>query len=140
MASEIISGNFRMLLMPYGDRWRRARKVMHQILNTQQADKFQVYEDLESKRLLLDYLREPDKWYFANQQFSNSVILSIVFGRRSVLGDPHTIELLENNEVMTRNIKPGANLVDGFPWLAELPKVLQWWRPRGEAIFRKTRE
>jgi Cytochrome P450 len=34
--------------------------------------------------------------------------------------------------------QPGKNLVDSYPILSSLPKPLQWWRPRGERIFKKT--
>jgi len=35
--------------------------------------------------------------------------------------------------------QPGANIVDGFPILVQLPKALQWWRPRGQKMFEITR-
>ena len=34
--------------------------------------------------------------------------------------------------------QPGKNLVDSYPILANLPKPLQWWRPRGQAIHEQT--
>ena len=109
-----MSGNNRFLLMPYGGRWRSIRKVMHQVLNSRQADKFQVYQDIESRRLLHAYLHHPDMWYRANQQFANSVILSVVFGRTADMNDPTMAELFASLQVFLRNIKPGANLVDMF--------------------------
>jgi hypothetical protein len=33
-------------------------------------------------------------------------------------------------------MQPGKNLVDSYPVLANLPKPLQWWRPRGEKIHK----
>ncbi|RYC84014.1 hypothetical protein BFJ63_vAg13101 [Fusarium oxysporum f. sp. narcissi] len=139
MAQELMSGNNRFLLMPYGDRWRGIRKIMHQVLNSRQADKFQVYQDIESRRLLHAYLRHPDKWYLANQQFANSVILSVVLGRTSDMNDPTLAELFATTQVFLRNIKPGANLVDMFHWLARLPKWMQWWRPYGLALFERSK-
>ena len=128
------------MLMPYGDRWRATRKIMHQILSTRQKDVFQPFQDLESKNLLYDYLHNPEKWYLANGRFANSVIMSVVFGTRSTLDDPEVVALFETIEMFLEEQQPGKNVVDGFPILATLPKVLQWWRPRGERIFNITRE
>lgn len=139
MTQDIMSGGSRIVLMLYGDRWRRTRKIMHQILSTRQKDVFQPFQDLESKNLLYDYLHKPDKWYLAGR-FANSVIMSIVFGTRSSLDDPEVVALFETLEMFLEEQQPGRNVVDGFPVLANLPKILQWWRPRGERIFKITRE
>lgn len=96
------------------------------------------FQDLESKNLIWDYLETPDRWWAANSRYANSVIMSVVFGRRSLLDDPDVVELFETIELFLENQQPGKNLVDGFPVLEKLPKPLQWWRPRGEAIFDKT--
>ena len=140
MTQDIMSGGSRIVLMPYGDRWRATRKIMHQILSTRQKDVFQPFQDLESKNLLYDYLHNPGKWYLANGRFANSVIMSVVFGTRSTLDDPEVVALFEPIEMFLEEQQPGKNVVDGFPILATLPKALQWWRPRGERIFNITRE
>jgi hypothetical protein len=72
MTQDIVSGGGRIVLMPYGDIWRRLRRIMHQILSTRQASTYQDYQDLESKQLLWDYLHFPEKWFLHNGRFSNS--------------------------------------------------------------------
>ena len=72
MTQDIVSGGGRIVLMPYGDIWRRLRKIMHQILSTRQASTYKDYQDLESKQLLWDYLHTTDKWFLHNGRFSNS--------------------------------------------------------------------
>ena len=139
MTQDIMSGKSRIVLMPYNDRWRMLRKIMHNILSTRSQDVFKPFQDLESKHLLWDYLHHPDRWFAANGRFANSVIMSVVFGRRSTLDDPDIVELFDTIELFLNNQQPGVNFVDGFPFLAKLPPSLQWWRPRGEEIFRKTR-
>ncbi|KAF7535038.1 hypothetical protein G7054_g5739 [Neopestalotiopsis clavispora] len=138
MTQEIISGGSRIVLMPYNDRWRTVRKIMHNVLMARQQDVFMPFQDLESKHLLFDYLEKPDRWWSANGRFANSVIMSVVFGRRSKLDDPYVIELFETLELFLENQQPGVNIVDGFHFLNKLPKALQWWRPRGDRIFQKT--
>ncbi|KAK3312725.1 cytochrome P450 [Apodospora peruviana] len=138
MTQGIMSRDSRIVLMPYGDQWRTVRKMMHQILSARALDVFMPFQDLESKNLCWDYLETPDRWWSANGRYANSVIMSVVFGRRSSLDDPHVVELFETLELFLENQQPGVNLVDAFPVLAKLPKPLQWWRPRGNRIFEKT--
>ncbi|KAK6072221.1 cytochrome p450 [Seiridium cupressi] len=138
MTQSIMSDDSRIVLMPYNDKWRTLRKVMHSILSTRAMDIFMPFQDLESKHLLWDYLETPGKWWAANGRYANSVIMSVVFGRRSTLDDPDVVELFETIDLFLENQQPGTNIVDGFPVLEKLPKKLQWWRPRGEAIYRKT--
>lgn len=132
-----MSGGSRILLMPYSDRWRAIRKVMHTILNKQNATVFAPFQDLESKHLLYDYLHRPEKWYTANQRFSNSVIMSVVFGKRMELDHPQTRELLETATEILKALQPGAHIADSLPILENLPKALQWWRPKAEHAFQK---
>lgn len=138
MTQGIMSGDSRVVLMPYNDHWRTIRKIMHQILSSRQQDVFMGFQDLESKNLCWDCLQNPDKWWSANGRFSNSVIMSVIFGRRSSSDDPDLIELFETQDLFLENQQPGVNIVDAFPILEKLPKRLQWWRPRGEKIFQKT--
>jgi hypothetical protein len=66
------------------------------------------------------------------------VIMSVVFGRRATWDDPELAALFETAEEFLALQQPGVNIVDAFPVLAQLPKPLQWWRPRGEKIHEKT--
>jgi len=139
MTQGIISGDSRIVLMPYNEQWRTTRRIMHQILSARALDVFMPFQDLESKNLLWDYLEKPDRWWSANARFANSVIMSVVFGRRSMLDDPDVVELLETMELFLENQQPGVNIVDVFLFLDKLPKFLQWWRPRGQRIFEQTK-
>lgn len=138
MTQGIMSGDSRIVLMPYNERWRMLRKIMHQILSSRQQDVFKPFQDLESKNLCWDYLQTPSRWWSSNARYANSVIMSVVFGRRSTLDDPDVVELFETLELFLENQQPGVNIVDAFPVLDKIPKVFQWWRPRGERVFQKT--
>lgn len=140
MAHELASGSKRILLMPYGDLWRRERKVMHQILNRTQQDLFYPFQDLESKALLYQYLETPDLWYIAHGRFANSVIMSVVFGRRTSLDDPDLKALLSNAAEFVKYLMPGRALVDLLPWLLKIPYFREWqpWRWHGDKMYRST--
>lgn len=76
----------------------------------------------------------------ANQRYANSVIMSVVFGKRFELGSPETRELLETSTEILMALQPGASIVDALPILGKLPKSLQWWRPRGLRAHEKCKK
>lgn len=112
---------------------------MHGILNSRQMDNFAVYQDVESKQMLWDYLQKPELWYTNNQRFASSVIMSVVFGRRLLLGDPNLKPLLKQAAEMVAHLQPGASLADAFPVLARLPQFLHWWRPEGLRLYKESK-
>lgn len=132
MVFDIISGRSRIVFMPYGETWRTIRRFLHQILNTRTKNPFQRPQELEAIQLVYEYLTVPHRWFEANQRFSNSVIMNVVFGRRAEIGDPSAQMIFESSGEVLKNLAVGYNLVDGFPQLAKLPRFMQWWRPRGE--------
>ncbi|KAF2198478.1 cytochrome P450 [Delitschia confertaspora ATCC 74209] len=125
MTQEIMSRNGRMVLMPHSDLWRSQRKQMHQILSTRQLEAFRFARNMESKHLLYEYLHKPESWYAANGRYSNSVIMSIVFGRRSDLNNPQLRDVQMTMEMFITSVQPGANIVD--------------WRVRGNRMFEETK-
>jgi cytochrome P450 len=138
-ASGLLSNDCRMLLMPYGERWRLLRRILHSVLNKQMMPTFAPFQDVESRHLLWDFLDSPQQWHLGTQRFANSVIMSVVFGKRMKLEDPDVRELFDTSNELILALQPGANLVDSLPVLAKiLPKPLQWWRKRGERLHDKT--
>ena len=136
---DLMSGGKRIVLMPYNDKWREIRKIMHSILNSKQMNQFAGYQDLETKQLLWDYLKQPDLWFKANQRYTNAVIMSVVFGRRLLIDDPNLSPLLRQAEEMIKHLQPGSTLVDTFPVLARLPSWMQWWRVGGLRLYEESR-
>jgi cytochrome P450 len=47
-------------------------------------------------------------------------------------------DLFRTIEYFLGNQRPGKWMVQTYPQLAKLPKVLQWWRPYGEKLFNDT--
>ncbi|KAE9574997.1 hypothetical protein CGMCC3_g8928 [Colletotrichum fructicola] len=141
MAYDLVSRGKRTLLMPYGDLWRRERKVMHQILNATQRNIFEPFQDLESKALLLNYLERPEEWWKSHGAFSGSVIMSVVFGRRAGVDDANLSDSLAVSEEFVEYLMPGRAIVDHFPFLADIPwfKALQPWRWYGDDLYKRTR-
>jgi hypothetical protein len=121
---------------------------MHQLLTAKQADTYRPFQDLESKKLIYDLLQSPEKFMLHNRRYSNSgttfqtlaniVIMSVVFGRRTMTEDSDVEALFRTIDLFLSNQVPGKWIVDGYPQLAKIPNFLQWWRPYGEQCFRET--
>jgi cytochrome P450 len=106
---------------------------MHAILNIKNAPTFAPFQDLESKQLVYEVLQAPEKWYLANQRFANSVVMSVVFGKRIMDRMEGNVEaLFDTSREFIMAMQPGANLVDTFYILDRLPAPLKWWRKRGQ--------
>jgi len=67
-----------------------------------------------------------------------SVIMSVVFGKRTRGDDKYVKMMFETAEEFLTAFVPGTYLCDSFPVLAKLPRFLQWWKPAGEAAYNKT--
>lgn len=138
MLNDIMSGGARMVFMGYTEKWRNQRKIMHSILNGRQADtKFVQFQNLEAKQLVYEMLKNPEEYSSASQRFSNSVILSVIFGRRARHNDELLNFIMGYTSVLGDfQFNPLKSPADVFTWLAKLPKALQWWRPFGEQFFK----
>jgi cytochrome P450 len=135
MATDIVSGQNRIVVMPYNTKWRTIRKVVHQNLMTNKVEQYQPIIEDESCQLLWEYYTEPDRWYLHNNRFANSLILTVLFGLRKGKVDASLDDVLGVSEDFIRQIQIGTNLVDVFPPLARLPWWMQWWRRKGEELY-----
>jgi hypothetical protein len=121
MRADIMSGGKKLLFMPNNDLFRLERKIAHEVLGPSQKKIFAHQQDLESKALLFDCLSQPDKWWLAHVRYSSSVIMNVLFGRRTKLGHENVTRILICGEHVFEVIQPGSNIIDAFPWLAEVP-------------------
>lgn len=138
MPGDVASGGKRVVFMPYGDLWKWERKVMHEIIGPGNRDVFAPLQDTESRALLYQYLTEPERWNHANARYSSSLIMNLVFGRRTKLGDPNVDRIIETNNEIMKMFEPGSSWIDSFPFLAyiPLPKSIQPWRWWGDSVYR----
>ncbi|CAI6027363.1 unnamed protein product [Clonostachys chloroleuca] len=135
MASGIVSRNMRPLLLPYNDRWRRGRKLMHQLTMPTAADSYQPVQDYESKRMLsslIDNPRKYDKWF---ELYASGVVFRIGFGKWIETGEELEVKrIMEVNHNLERVASPGAYLVDSLPFLNMLPEALAPFKLEGRRL------
>ena len=61
-SGEILSDNKRGLMLPYGEDWRKWRKVLHNGFHSRRAETYNEIQTLESAVLMHQLLTEPTKY------------------------------------------------------------------------------
>ncbi|KAK5328815.1 hypothetical protein LTR93_002600 [Exophiala xenobiotica] len=140
MVGEIMSRMKRLVLQPYSPEWRELRKVMHILLTGRSADSYRVLEDMESRQAMYEILQNPDEWYLHTIRFAASFTIGMVYGVRQEGRSDLFQKVSDAQDEFLRNNVPGTWLVDDYPQLRHLPKLLQWWRPYGEKVYQFTRD
>ncbi|VUC26362.1 unnamed protein product [Clonostachys rosea] len=137
MPGDVASGGKRVVFMPYGNLWKWERKLIHEIIGPGNRNIFAPLQDMESRTLLYDYLQQPDLWHQAHARYASSLIMSMVYGRRTKLGDPNVDRIIDTNNEIMKMFEPGSSLIDAFPFLAyiPLPRSIQPWRWWGDRVF-----
>ncbi|KAI1215193.1 cytochrome P450 [Annulohypoxylon truncatum] len=130
MGGELLSGGMRGLMSPYGAFWRRWRKLLHSGFMQRQSETYRPIQSLESKVLLNDLLRTPERFRKHLERYAASVIVTVTYGRR--VEDVDTdIVVQRNGESMDRltqvNI-PGKYAVERYPALKYVPSIFAPWK------------
>lgn len=98
---EMYLQNDSTLVMPYGDKWRKHRKLLHSGLMQKAAHSYRPIQEMESQRLAWDFVNKPQQFLDAIERYTASVTLMVAFGRRvDSLGDPLVLQVNERNRFM----------------------------------------
>lgn len=79
---ETASGNKRILLVGYNERWRRLRKALHNQLQPQAARDFEPMQRKAARALIQDILDEPGLFLDHIRTYASSIVLSMAYGGR----------------------------------------------------------
>ncbi|KAH0835353.1 Cytochrome P450 family protein [Fonsecaea pedrosoi] len=140
--ADIITGKARIVNMPYGEEFRKHRKIIHTLLGIQNAKIFLPYQEYESRQTLRNLLHSPDLFYSEMSRYSASVTFSLLVGARFDRSDaflPTIIGEMMQKFFNTQDITPGAWVVDLYPFLDYLPGFLAPWRSQAYSIHRELR-
>ncbi|GLI76682.1 hypothetical protein PoHVEF18_004958 [Penicillium ochrochloron] len=131
IASGIVGRNGRSLLLP-PSQWTENRRVMHSLLSGTAMKQYGSWQELESTQMLAEYYFQPQRWYRHHYRDANSVVHRIALGERLVKSGKQLADL---QDVVTKFVVSiGTSLVDWFPGLDKLPRVLQPRRRHWEEL------
>ena len=117
------------LTMPYGEKWRTHRKLMHSGLMQKAAISYRPIQEWESRRLAYALFTDPEHHMPHFERYATSVVMCIAYGRRvDTSEDPVVRQILNCMHYMGSLNVPGAFLANTFPILTKLPDVLAPWK------------
>ncbi|KAJ7591425.1 cytochrome P450 [Mycena floridula] len=123
MGGELVGWKNTLVLLQYGDRFRRFRKLFHNIIGSQATIKqFLPAEELETRRFLRRVLAKPDNLAQHVRKTAGAVILRISHGYEVKEVDDPFVKLADMaTEQFSLATSPGLFLVDLIPALANVP-------------------
>ncbi|KAH8776846.1 cytochrome P450 [Hyaloscypha sp. PMI_1271] len=139
MASQLLSDNKKALFLPYGNEWRRVRKLQHHVTQVKAANSYQPLQMKESARLVHDLILAPKRYKTLLRRYASALILRLTYGAKIETGDEDIVRLVYENQVNVERVSaPGQYLVDVLPILMWLPT---WIAPfKQEAAAHRKRE
>ncbi|KAJ3821601.1 cytochrome P450 [Lentinula raphanica] len=128
MGGELCGWKNTLVLLPYGDRFKRFRKLFHNLIGSQAIMRqYFPAQELESKKFLRKVLAEPDDLQAHVRRLAGSVILRISHGYevQEHKDDPFVTLANAATEQFSLATSTGQFLVDCIPALKHVPD----WMP-----------
>ncbi|KAI3319057.1 O-methylsterigmatocystin oxidoreductase [Xylariaceae sp. AK1471] len=135
VASDLIGGDMRFVLMPDNKKWSFWRRTTHRLLTPSMCLGYLANQELEAKQLVYDCLtdnKNETEFYSHARRFATSIIMATTYGWRLPTAHGHDIEkIYQILHELSDSTVPGTYIADAAPFLAKLPPSLQWWRKDG---------
>ncbi|KAK8877624.1 cytochrome P450 oxidoreductase [Apiospora arundinis] len=134
---QLIAHGDHLLLMQYGDDWRRIRKLIHQFFMEPRCEKDHIHlQNAEATQLMYDFMMAPEYHMEHPKRYSHSITSSLgiaVFGIRTKSVHSESMARLFSlmgkwSEILELGATPP---VDSFPLLKLLPeRLFAKWKSR----------
>ncbi|KAK7966338.1 uncharacterized protein PG986_000615 [Apiospora aurea] len=130
VGGELLSGGLRGFMAPYGDFWRRWRRLLHSGFMQRRSAAYRPIQRLESAVLVHDLLRDPAGFRGHLERYAASVIVLVTYGRRvtDVAGDEVVRRNIEAMGRLTSVNIPGKYAAERHPALKYIPTVFAPWK------------
>ncbi|KAI0334310.1 cytochrome P450 [Cubamyces sp. BRFM 1775] len=127
LLGELMNQGSSLPPMPYGERFRKHRRWMHEMVGTK--ERLEAHRDIQMREvhnLVKNLLREPERFTEHVHLYVAATMLEMTYGKRITSLDDDLVAVADRaidgiNEAGT----PGAIIVDFFPILKSLPT----WMP-----------
>ncbi|KAK5310120.1 hypothetical protein LTR93_012109 [Exophiala xenobiotica] len=119
--------------MPYGDHWRRVRKLFANVLTAKKCDSYVVVQEREAIATLYNIRERADNFAVDLERYALSVARSVAYGRRvQSPDDPFAIQVKTIMDHAADSLTPGKYVFEFIPALRKLPRSLQPWMDKLE--------
>ncbi|KAI0753673.1 cytochrome P450 [Fomes fomentarius] len=135
--TELAGHDSTLPFMPYGDRFRRHRKLIHDGIGSKSAlQRYRPIQAREAHILLRNLFDTPEAFLEHLYRYAAATMLEITYGRRLNSMDDKLVQLAERAIIAaTEGGSAGSMLVDFFPILKYMPA----WMP-GAGFKRRAAE
>ncbi|KAJ7916679.1 cytochrome P450 [Mycena leptocephala] len=131
---DLVTGGLNMVYYMQAENWRTLRRTAHAILTPQASARHLPIQRAEASQLLHDISRHPQArctgFYTHIRRYSNSVILSVLYGKRSPRYEtPQTTAFFKAQHEWMLVLEPGATPpIDMIPILKYVPERWAKWK------------
>ncbi|KAF8160325.1 cytochrome P450 [Mycena galopus ATCC 62051] len=128
--ADLVTGGLNLALARHTEKWRSLRRAAHAILTPQATALHMPIQQAEASQLLHDILCHPEGFYTHIRRYSNSVIVSVLYGKRAPRYEtPETTTFFNVMHEWIRLLEPGATPpVDFIPMLKYVPERWAKWK------------
>ncbi|KAL1665077.1 cytochrome P450 [Schizophyllum commune] len=133
---DLVTGGWALFLCRYNEKWRKLRKASQMLLAPSVVKTYQPLQEGESTQLAFDFLETPERFFDHISRYGNSLVLAILYGRRSPrIETPTALAIVEILNYWVTYLEPGATPpVDVFPILKWIPEWMAPWVARARKI------
>ncbi|KAJ3721313.1 cytochrome P450 [Lentinula guzmanii] len=128
--ADNVSGGLNMVLARYGNEWRILRKTAHAILTPNAVTAHLPIQVAEATQVMYDLLNSPERFYNHIRRYSNSVIMSVLYGKRCPRYETReATSFFEAQHLWELALEPGAHPpIDLLPFLRHVPRRWAPWK------------
>ncbi|KAH7890379.1 cytochrome P450 [Phlebopus sp. FC_14] len=122
MINDLMGWDWSFGHMPYGERWKKHRKMFERQFRPAVAPTYWPIQRKEAHSLLRNILESPQDLIEHLRHNAASVIMKVIYGIEIAPKNDRYIDIAEQAlDGMAKAAAPGAFMVDVFPWLKYVP-------------------
>ncbi|KAI0917772.1 hypothetical protein AcV7_007098 [Taiwanofungus camphoratus] len=122
MAGELAGYGEVFVAQPYGDKWRKQRKLVSQHFGQAIISQYSQVQEMETRKLIYSLVQDPSSLVHQARLRIGNIILRLTYGYyASSESDPNLMKAFRAQENFEKAITPGAWLVDVIPQLKYMP-------------------
>ncbi|KAH9057389.1 cytochrome P450 [Lactarius vividus] len=129
-AGNFLTKNLALSMAPYGDLWRRHRRVAVEGFSKSAVQHFHPIQGREAIMLALALMKNPSTLEMHLQRHAWSIMLSVNYHFPPVDSedDPVVVGVAKHVERVMHEVRPGTRLVEFFTWMRYIPSRFAKWK------------